>query len=117
MRILVFTEGTIIKEERNKEGKMVGGTALGEAAGKLREWQRQAVEIVYLTSRRTAGEIEAVRRVLKKHRFPEGRLFYREPGEEYKDVAKRVMPDMIVEDDCAGIGGEVEMTYPHIGLS
>ncbi len=96
---------------------MVGGTALGEAAGKLREWQRQAVEIVYLTSRRTAGEIEAVRRVLKKHRFPEGRLFYREPGEEYKDVAKRVMPDMIVEDDCAGIGGEVEMTYPHIGLS
>ena len=24
------------------------------------------------------------------------------------------MPDVLVEDDCESIGGEVEMTYPHI---
>jgi hypothetical protein len=43
-------------------------------------------------------------------------LFYlkKEVKEEYKDVAKRVAPDVLVEDDCESIGGEEEMTYPHI---
>lgn len=36
------------------------------------------------------------------------------PGEHYKDVAERVRPDVLVEDDCERIGGEVQMTYPHI---
>ena len=35
-------------------------------------------------------------------------------GEEYKDVAERVMPDVLIEDDCESIGGEIEMSYPHI---
>jgi len=29
-------------------------------------------------------------------------------------VAERVMPDILIEDDCESIGGESEMTYPHI---
>ena len=24
------------------------------------------------------------------------------------------MPDILIEDDCKSIGGEIEMTYPHI---
>ena len=24
------------------------------------------------------------------------------------------MPDLLIEDDCRSIGGEAEMTYPHI---
>src|SRR5712692_2587983 len=34
--------------------------------------------------------------------------------EQYSDVAERLLPDIIVEDDCASIGGEKEMTYPRI---
>lgn len=30
------------------------------------------------------------------------------------DVAERVLPDILIEDDCESIGGEKEMTYPHI---
>lgn len=41
-------------------------------------------------------------------------LYFRYPGEDYKDVAEKLMPDIIVEDDCESIGGEIEMTYPHI---
>ncbi len=114
MKILVFTEGTIIREERDNKSRMVGGWKIAEAPKKLATWQAQGAQILYLTSRRTALEIEAVRRVLSENRFPEGELFYRREREEYKDVAERLLPDMIVEDDCAGIGGEVEMTYPHI---
>ena len=55
-----------------------------------------------------------MRRALKENRFPKGRLNYRSQGEDYKDVAEKILPDIIVEDDCAGIGGEREMTYPHI---
>ncbi len=35
-------------------------------------------------------------------------------GEEFKDIAERLMPDTIIEDDCESIGGEDQMTYTHI---
>ena len=41
-------------------------------------------------------------------------MYHRRKNEEYKDVAERAMPNILVEDDCESIGGEVEMTYPHI---
>lgn len=41
-------------------------------------------------------------------------MFFRREGEEYKNAAERVIPDILIEDDCESIGGEVEMTYPHI---
>jgi len=104
VKILVFTEGTIIREARRGDGRMTGGTVLGDAPGKLRNWRGQGAQIEYLTSRRTPDEIQAVRRTLKENRFPKGRLNYRSQGEEYKDVAEKVLPDIIVEDDCAGIG-------------
>ena len=114
VKILVFTEGTIIREVRGREVRMIGGKVLGDAPRKLRNWSSQGGQIEYLTSRRTPDEIQAVRRTLKENRFPKGRLNYRSQGEEYKDVAEIVVPDIIVEDDCAGTGGEREMTYPHI---
>lgn len=55
-----------------------------------------------------------MRRVLQSHGFPAGELLFRHEGEEYKDVAERALPDLIIEDDCESIGGEIEMTYPHI---
>ena len=104
VKILVFTEGTIIREVRGGDGRMIRGTVLGDAPGKLRSWSGQGAQIEYLTSRRTPDEIQAVRRTLKENRFPKGPLNYRSQGEEYKDVAEKVLPDIIVEDDCAGIG-------------
>ena len=29
-------------------------------------------------------------------------------------MAERETPDILIEDDCESIGGEKEMTYPHI---
>ena len=52
--------------------------------------------------------------VLKKYGFPDGQVFFRGSGEEYKDIAERIMPDILIEDDCESIGGEKEMVYPHI---
>jgi hypothetical protein len=129
MKILVFTEGTIFthqnwlglsREEivnRVKDGERPGylGTIpIGKAARKLQMWKMAGAEIIYLTSCRESTEIIEVRDVLQKYGFPTGELYYRKTGEEYKDVAERVLPDIIVEDDCESIGGEVEMTYPNL---
>jgi hypothetical protein len=113
-KILVFTEGTIIREKRDTTGKMVGGIMLGNAAGKLEIWKRQGAQITYLTSRRDSQEVKAVGQTLKQYRFPKGQLLSRGPGESYGTVAEKIMPNIIVEDDCASIGGQKEMTYPQI---
>jgi hypothetical protein len=137
VRILVFTEGTLLiggdeahlgRRERIRAVKekiarqATGGPPInfgaevpaGHAVEKLQAWRRQGVEILYLTSRTRPDEIEAIRSVLDRFGFPAGELFFRQAGEAYSDVAERVLPDVLVEDDCESIGGEVEMTYPHI---
>lgn len=136
MKILVFTEGTLFigaddvsrsREERIQAVKetlarLAAGIPIdysaevpaGNAVEKLQTWRRQGAEIMYLTSRTHPDEIEDIRSVLRKFGFPEGELFYCQAGEAYKDVAERVLPDVIVEDDCESIGGEVNMTYTHI---
>lgn len=131
MKILVFTEGTIIthsiaaghsREEivrQVQEGDdsvqdYASCIPIGGAANKLESWKRQGADIAYLTSRKTVDEIRDIRNVLSRYNFPEGELFFRLAGEQYKDVAERVMPDLLIEDDCESIGGKAEMTFPHI---
>lgn len=131
MRITVFTEGTIImhrtavgrtREEIvnqvREEGESVHDFAtyvpVGNAPDKLRTWQNQGAEILYLTSRTRADEIESVREVLKRHGFPDGRLLFREGNEQYRDVAERVVLNILVEDDCESIGGADQMTITQI---
>lgn len=155
MKILVFTEGTILmhlsgkdvdREERVKQSEAEGvqreerkiaydtdvqppvvekGSVydlanyipVGNAVDKLLRWEKQGASIYYLTSRRIKSEIDTIRQVLKKYNFPNtSNLHYRQQGEDYKDVAERVLPDLLIEDDCESIGGQVEMTYSHIKL-
>jgi len=132
MKILVFTEGTIImhpsaagltREQRvqqsitNAEGvrDYVNYIPIRNAVKKLQVWKRQGTEIFYLTSRTAPKQIAEIKRVLEKYDFPDNQnLLYRKKGEEYKDVAEKLMPDILIEDDCESIGGEKEMTYTHI---
>ncbi|NOQ37789.1 hypothetical protein GQ472_02765 [archaeon] len=67
-----------------------------------------------MTSRKKQEEIIQIQDVLKKHNFPEGQLLFCRKDEEYRDVAERAMPDVLVEDDCESIGGIDEMTITHI---
>jgi len=87
----------------------------GHTVDKLNSWKKQGAQICYLTSRRIKSEIETIWAILEKYNFPDWKnLFFRRQGEDYKDVAERVRPDVLIEDDCESIGGEAEMTYPHI---
>jgi hypothetical protein len=115
MKILIFTEGTIIM---HKDGESIHDFAsyipISQAVDKLKTWANQGAEILYLTSRTKSEEIKDIKNVLKKYHFPEGELLFRQKGEEYKDVAERLIPDILIEDDCQSIGGADEMTITHI---
>lgn len=131
LKVLVFTEGTILmastglgvtREERVNQvikneppiDDFKSYIPVENAIETLNYWSNKGFEIYYLTSRRTLAEITDIQDVLLKYNFPSGTLLYRKAGEEYKDVAERLMPDILIEDDCESIGGEPEMTYPHI---
>lgn len=101
---------------------------IGNAVSKLWMWKKQGARICYLsaiTESKSAREEEIVLNkddikadefVLKKYRLPAGKIYHRKADENYKDVVERIkpLPDAIIEDDCESIGGEVEMTYPHL---
>lgn len=131
MKILIFTEGTAImpsiaigvnREQRVKQS--VDGLSEvndfktyvpnGEVVSKLSSWLSQGAEIYYLTSRIETKEIDDVRSVLRKYGFPSiDNLLFRNANEQYNDVVERLMPDILIEDDCESIGAD-EITYPHI---
>lgn len=132
MKILVFTEGTILmhsaavgktREERvaqviNEDEsvhRFADYVPNDDCLTKLWEWKNQGAEIWYLTSREDPREVQVIQQILIKNQFPDYlNLVIRHDGESYADVAARVMPDVLIEDDCESIGGEIEMTYPHI---
>ena len=68
-----------------------------------------------MTSRTELEEINQVRETLEKYNLPDRQnLFFRQNGESYSQAAERIMPDILIEDDCESIGGVEEMTYTHI---
>ena len=81
---------------------------------KLQAWKQQSAEIVYLSSHRQVEDVEKDNVVLQNYGFPDGEVFFRHSGERYNEIAERVLPDVLIEDDCESIGGEKVMTYPHV---
>ncbi len=139
MKILVFTEGTVLmhalakgvgREERVRQSqniinrlKITPGSVrdfenyipIGNAVEKLKSWKQQGAKFFYLTSRTIKSEIETIEKILSKNNFPDCQnLYFRKLGENYKDIAERLMPDVLIEDNCESIGGKKEMVYPHI---
>ncbi|MEK7577611.1 MAG: hypothetical protein AAB492_03280 [Patescibacteria group bacterium] len=85
------------------------------AVEKLTNWSKQGATIHYLTSRRTKNEIETIKTILNIYHFPDAQnILFCHKGENYKDVAKKLMPDILIEDNCESIGGTKEMTYPNM---
>ena len=131
MKILIFTEGTIlmhknaighsreeiVKQVENEEESVhdyQSYVPVGNAVKKLQKWKNDGAEILYLTSRRKPEEVKQIQNVLKKFKFPDGQLLFRQKDEEYKDVAEKIIPDVLIENDCESTGGIDEMTITHV---
>ncbi len=131
MKLLVFLQGTILmhraalgrtraeRVQQVREGEasvrdIASYVPVGEAVNKLRRWAAQGAELAYLSSHKRPEQVEQDSAILQAHHFPNGLVVFRQAGENYQDVAARVRPDVLIEDDCESIGGAIEMTYPHL---
>ena len=132
LRIAVFLHGTVLmhaggvgrsRDERVRQVRdgtdpslraFASYVPIGLAAERLCAWQRQGAAVSYISSHRRPEDVENDWRVLRAHGFPEGPIHYRAAGEPYAAVAERILPDVLVVDDCESIGGEPEMVAPHI---
>lgn len=130
-KILIFLHGTTImhksaigksRRERVKQSTQREPSVLdyenyvpiGNAVSKLKMWKQQNVEIIYLSSHENYNDVKKDKMVLKRYDFPEGKVYFRKDSEEYKNVAEKIKPDILIEDNCESIGGEKEMTITHI---
>ena len=131
MRILVFLHGTTIMhksavgvsrltrvDQVKIQEESVHDYALyvpvGDAVNKLTSWKNQGAEILYLSSHKEIENVEKDKQVLSKFNFPEGKIYFRKRGQEYKDIAEAIVPDVLIEDDCESIGGTERMTITFV---
>ena len=131
MRLLIFLHGTVLmhpgaigrtREERVAQVRAGADPSLHDyaayapvdnAVAKLERWLGQRAQMDYLSSHRNAEDVAKDASVLRKHRFPSGRVLARQPGESYGGLAQRAMPDVLIEDDCESIGAD-QITYTQI---
>lgn len=100
---------------------------IGDAVEKLKNWAKQGAIISYLSSlaedKKARGDeivgkegLKMDQGVLDRYDLPKGKIYHRQKGETYAQIAERVIPDVLIEDDCESIGGEKEMTITFIKL-
>ena len=142
MKILVFLQGTLImhkstvgktREEIIEQVKAQEESVrdfgayvpVGNAVGKLNKWVKQGAEISYLSAltedKKARGDeiigrdgLRVDREILDRYGFPKGEIYHRQKGESYTQIAEKIMPDILIEDDCESIGGTKEMTITFI---
>lgn len=115
MKFLVFLHGTVIMhKDKDSVLDYANYVPVGNAAEKLKHWQDQGAEIIYLSSHENRKNLEKDKFVLERFDFPKGEIYWRKNGESYTDIAEQIMPNILIEDDCKSIGGEKEMTYTNI---
>ena len=118
------TRKQIVKQSQN-QGELVRDFAsyvpIGNAVAKLQNWVDQGAKISYLSAltenKNMRGDeivgkedLSIDQKVLDKHGFPKGSVYHRQIGESYAQIAERLTPNVLIEDDCESIGGEKEMT-------
>ncbi len=113
--IMLFAEGTVLGP------KSILGLyfhtkyiPIANCREKIRAWEEQGAEIVYITSRKTEKQVDEIKDLLEKYDFPGRRLYYRDRKQKYKDIVEAVMPDILIEDDCRSIGGQWQMCITHV---
>lgn len=115
LKIMVFTEGTILKPKNAfLHFNISTYIPIENAVDIIKSWDEQGAEIIYVTSSRKLKQVDAVNANLLKHKFKGTKLYYRNENQEYRDIVGLVVPNVLIEDDCRSIGGESQMCITHV---
>ena len=109
--ILIFIEGTILKHNNifniYNFKKYI---PINNCVEKIKLWNEQGYDIQYLTSRKNKNEVNIIKNILEKNNFCGNCLHYRQKDEEYFNIAEKIMPKILIEDNCKSIGGVKQTT-------
>ena len=69
---------------------------------------------IYLCSYVRKNRYSFLKSVMDYYKVNYTQILCRDKGEQYSDLVERVRPDMLIEDDCASIGGEKEWCITNV---
>ena len=111
-KIMIFIEGTAFNTRLAALSFTPENySPIGKAVEKINGWHEK-YEVVLCTFRK--HNLKIVRDALEFYGVRYSTLEYRRRKESYADVTSRIMPDILIEDDCASIGGEKEMCITNV---
>lgn len=115
-KIMIFSEGTILKPKHNNFISRVNVNkyiAIDNAIEKIKSWQEEGYEIIYLTSQKGKKAMGMAQR-LDELGFTGSMVGYRQSRQDYATLIKEERPDILIEDDCKSIGGSEHMCYSQL---
>ena len=113
-RIMVFTEGTTFYTKSflflfSKKGY----EPLGKSINIINDLYSRGNEI-YLCSYVRRNRYHFIKSVMDYYNVNYTEILCRDKGEQYSDLVERICPDILIEDDCASIGGEKEWCITNV---
>jgi hypothetical protein len=113
-KIMIFIEGTTFYTKPflylfSKRGYV----PLGNSVKIVNDLFDQGNEI-YLCSYVRKDRYRFIKSVMDHYKVKYTQILCRDKGEQYSDLVERVIPDILIEDDCASIGGEKEWCITNV---
>ena len=108
-KIMIFTEGTILKPKHNNFFSRISMTKyipIKNAIETLKKWQEEGFEVIYLTSLKTKGAMRMAQR-LDELGFTGSMVGYRQKMQDYATLIKEELPDILIEDNAKSVGGHM----------
>lgn len=113
-RIMIFIEGTLFYTKPflflfSKKGYK----PLGNSIRTVNDLFDKGNEI-YLCSYVLKNRYVFIKAIMDYYKVNYTQILCRDKGEKYSDLVERVRPDILIEDDCASIGGEKEWCITNV---
>lgn len=69
---------------------------------------------IYLCSYVRKKRYHFIKSIMDYYKVNYTEILCRDKGEQYSDLVERICPDILIEDDCASIGGEKEWCITNV---
>jgi len=113
-KIIIFIEGTTFYTKPflflfSKKGY----EPIGRSIEIMNDLYNRGDEI-YLCSYVRKKRYNFIKSVMDYHKVNYTEILCRDKGEQYSDLVEHICPDILIEDDCASIGGEKEWCITNV---
>lgn len=114
MKIMIFIEGTTFCTKSllflfSKKGYV----PIGNAVKIINDLYNKGNEI-YLCSYVRKNRYKFIKSVADYYKINYTEILCRDKKERYSDLVEKVMPDILIEDDCKSIGGEKQCCITNV---